>query len=152
MDSNKVSNVLQDLIIRLKDAEEGYKLICEKTNNKILAEWTQKIANERYLMYQKLIAFMHGMGEKPEIHTSFLGDTHRMFIQIKSELSWDDTTALIKEIERGSDQLLKDYNNILQQVKLPTHIATTLMSQKVMIQNEAKEFQNYKEKMEELVG
>lgn len=152
MDSNKISIVLQDLIIRLKDVEEGYKLICEKTNNKILAEWTQKIANERYLMYQKLMAYMHGIGEKSEIYTSFLGDTYRMFIQIKSELSWDDTTALIEEIERGSDQLLKDYNNLLQQVKLPTDIATTLMSQKVMIENEANEFKNYKENIEELVG
>jgi len=135
MDINKVKNALQDLIIRLQDAETGYKEIEMNTNNLVLKEWMKKNASERHGMHKQLENHMMALGGVPEVKTSVLGEIHKLFIDIKLNSFFDNFDSIVTEIKRGSNKLLDEYNEVLK-VDMPMDILQTLLNQKGKIINE----------------
>src|SRR5690606_23784964 len=119
-------NALQDLIIRLEDARRGFMEIYDLTNNFTLRQWMQRYSSEREEFKQALESHIVLLGGHPESHTSFLGDIHRMFIDIKLSNIDDDVTPIVNEIERGETTLIHDYKKIISEVELPANLLTTL--------------------------
>lgn len=147
MNFPEIRSALQDLIIRLQDAEKGYKEISKATSNTALKNWLDKYANERHQFHRELESHMENLGGDPEVKTSFLGDLHRMFIDIKinNTSRENEFDAVVSEIERGSNVLISDYNEVLKSIKLTTAISSTLLAQKVRIEKEIESIQQLKE-------
>lgn len=148
MNTDTVKDALQDLIIRLQDAEKGYKEISHSTSNIALKKWLNRYASERHSMHQVLEGHVAARGGKAEIKTSILGDLHRIFIDIKLSATDDDFGPIVEEIKRGSDRLIADYHKIIEEVELPANLITTLHSQRMTIELEVQELLKLKEEFE----
>jgi len=148
MDINKINSALQDLIIRLQDAEKGYKEITKATHNQPLVTWLNRYAQERHEMHRQLEGHMEIRGGEPEVKTSILGNVHRMFLDVKLNAIDDDFSPIVDEIQRGSSVLIEDYNKVLNEVDLSTNLKTTLESQKYTIEKEIKELTKLRNELE----
>lgn len=148
MNIDKIKNSLQDLIIRLQDAEKGYKEIVKATSNMPLRNWLNKYADERHQMHRSLEAHVKDLGGDPEVKTSFLGDLHRMFIDLKINNIEDDFDPIVTEIERGATTLIDDYEKVLKEVELPANIITSLTSQKALVEFELENLLKIKEEFQ----
>ena len=135
MDNLKIINALQELIIRLQDAEQGYKEIELATSNQSLKKWLSTYAQERHNMHRALESHVNLLGGNAEVSTSFLGDLHRMFIDIKinNVNVEDEFDAIVTEIDRGASVLIDDYTKVIENIKLPETIRKMLISQKALI-------------------
>lgn len=148
MKNENISNALQELIIRLQDAEKGYKELSKATSNTALQKWLDRYANERHKMHQVLEGHMLARGGSPEVKTSILGDLHRVFIDIKINSLDDDFGAIVNEIKRGSDHLISDYERVLSEVEMGPTLVTTLQSQKMTINIEVEELEKLRMELE----
>ena len=136
MDNTNIIAALKDLIIRLQDAEKGYQEVKLATSNSSLKSYAKDYAAERHAMHKDLEQLVNLLGGQAEVSASFLVDLHRMFIDIKLSAIDDDLNAANVEIERGSQQLISDYNKVLDDLHLPNDIVAMLNEQKVKIINE----------------
>lgn len=132
MDYSRIRLALQDLIIRLQDAEKGYLEIARATSNEALKLWMEKYAAERHEFHTQLEFEAGNYGKDPEVRTSFLGTLHRMFIDFKLNVVDDSLPSVINEIERGSSTLLKDYDKTLE-IDLTSDLRILLQAQKQKI-------------------
>ena len=136
MNYQKIKDALQDLIIRLQDAEKGYTQISEYTKNMTLKSWADKFSKERHQMHRTLESHMKDINGDPEVKTSILGDLHRMFIDFKFSMIDDSVESTVAEIQRGSKKLISDYETVLKDVEMPQDILSTLVQQKSAIEAE----------------
>jgi uncharacterized protein (TIGR02284 family) len=144
MNLEKVKNALQDLIIRLQDAEEGYREIIKADISFLIKTKLESYANERHQMHREIEKHLKALGETPEVYTSFLGDIHRKFISLKLEYVNDNIPSIINEIERGSRILISDYTSVLE-LEMPSNIMGLLSLQKSKIEKELDAFLELKE-------
>lgn len=149
MKNSILINALQDLIIRLQDAEKGYKEISLATGIRPLKKWLQSYAKERHNMHKMLESQVALLGGNAEVRTSFLGDLHRMFIDIKiNNVSFtNEFDAVVEEIERGSSVLIDDYTKIINEVEMPETIRKQLVSQRALIIGEVNQLKFLKEEL-----
>ena len=149
MNNSEVKSALQDLIIRLQDAEKGYKEVEKATSIVPLQKWMNRYAKERHAYHKELEAHVALLGGDADVKTSFLGDLHRMFIDVKiSNTNWaNEFEAIVTEIERGSNRLIAEYDKVLEEVKLSATLAKTLFVQKEAISREVAEMIRMKEEV-----
>lgn len=154
MDNSIVRNSLQDLIIRLQDAEKGFNEISKAISDVQLQKQLRGYAGERHNMHKALESFVALLGGDAEVKTSFLGDLHRMFIDIKlnSTNAEDELDAVVNEVERGASTLIADYDKVIDAVELPKNIAKTLISQRATVQAELRALKERKEERSALKG
>jgi len=138
MDNSKIKSALQDLIYRLQDAEKGMTEIKLACSNVPLKKWLEKYANERHNMHRTLEGYIAELGGDAEVDTTFLGDLHRIFIDIKiNNVSYENEfDAIVTEIDRGASTLISDYEKVLSDVPMPATYVSTLVKQKSQIQAE----------------
>jgi len=150
METTNVKEALQDLIIRLQDAEKGYLEISKAVANPTLKTWLVSYASERHEMHGKLEELIAARGGEAEVKTSFLGDLHRMFIDVKiNNTSMDNEfDAVVAEIERGSSVLLADYDKVLENLRMLPTLHGTVQSHRVRIANEVKNLAALKAEIE----
>lgn len=136
MTNLNVKVALQDLIIRLQDAEKGYKIIYDSTKNKVLKMWMQDYMKQRHAFHQELEKQSIKVGREPEVKTSILGSIHRMFIDLKINLIDDSFESIVNEIERGANVLIQDYQNVLENVTMARDLMIILKTQQRKIEDE----------------
>jgi uncharacterized protein (TIGR02284 family) len=134
----EIRQALQDLIIRLQDAEKGYNEIQKSISNPILKKWMNKYAEERHSFHKDLEIESSRIGGDPDVKTSLLGDLHRMFIDVKINNSEDSIVTIVDEIERGSNILIADYEKVIDNIEMPMNLRKLLEAQKWKIQQERK--------------
>lgn len=136
MDVSKIKSALQSLIVRLKDAEEGFDTIANQTNDKVLEKWCRAFAADRHNMHLELEELSTSLGGDPEVDSSFLGQLHKMFINFKLNFVDSDIPGLVTEIERGAKKLISDYEEALKNVEFPANMVSKLISQKTTVEVE----------------
>lgn len=146
MNVAKVKEALQDLIIRLQDAEKGYKEIHNGVSSEIIKRWMKKYADERHEFHKQLEYESEKIGGTPEVRTSFLGNLHRMFIDVKLNNIDDSLPAIITEIERGANVLIQDYEKVLD-LELYGNLRILLEAQKDKITQELESLVEIKEEL-----
>lgn len=147
MNTDNVKDALQDLIIRLQDAEKGYKEIERATSNIPLKQWLSQYANERHEMHKVLEGHVAARGGNAEVKTSFLGEMHRVFIDMKLSAMDDEYPAIVNEIERGASTLISDYEKVLKEIEMPASLVSTLQSQKMTIELELESLVKLKDEL-----
>ncbi|MBT8231712.1 MAG: PA2169 family four-helix-bundle protein [Saprospiraceae bacterium] len=138
MNIEKIKSSLQDLIYRLQDAEKGYREIRMTSSNDSFNSWLDLYAEERRKMAESLEAEMKKLGGNPVVTDTFLGEMHRILINLKLNLtsSENEFPVIVDEIERGASTLIDDYQKILSDVEMPPQLVTILMDQKLLVKNE----------------
>ena len=132
--SEKISNKLNELLVKNYDAEKGYLNAIDNIDNDRLKMFFKRRASERSEFAKELRTEILRYGEIPENSGSFKGAAHRNWMSLKSMFSSNNEEAILEEAIRGEEASLKIYNEILEDRNLPPTIDSLLTKQKTAIQ------------------
>lgn len=132
--SEKISNKLNELLVKNYDAEKGYLNAIDNIENDRLKMFFKRRASERSQFAKELRTEILRYGEIPEDSRSFKGTAHRNWMSLKSMFSSNNEEAILEEAIRGEEASLNEYNEILKDRTLPPTIDSLLTKQKTAIQ------------------
>lgn len=132
--SEKISNKLNELLVKNYDAEKGYLNAIDNVDNKNLKMFFKRRASERSEFAKDLRTEILRYGEIPENEGSFKGTMHRNWTTLKATFSSNNEEAVLEEAIRGEEASLKEYDEILADNTLPPTIDSLLTRQKNAIQ------------------
>jgi len=130
----EILDALNKLLTRSHDAEEGYQEAAENAKDAELKSLFLAQSRQRAEYAMELDREIGAIGGEPDSGTSLLSDLHRAWINIKSSFSSDDDKVTVQECQRGDQQALTDYNNVLQQTDLVASTRELLLRQKQSIE------------------
>lgn len=137
--TEKVSNKLNELLEKNYDAEAGYKQAAEKVENSELKTYFKNRAQDRYNFGHQLKNEIKSFGETPDKGTSFTGDAHRFWMNIKSKFVSNDEEAMLEEAIKGEKAFIDNYEEIINETNLPPSTSAILASQKNSVENALKD-------------
>lgn len=143
--SNEISKKLNELLEKNYDAEKGFKNAAEDVKNERLKRFFKEKAQQRYDFGHELKSEIRNFGETPDKGTSFKGDAHRMWMDLKTALSSDNEEAVLEEAIRGEKAAVEDYNKVIGKSELPPSTANLLLKQRNAIErtlNEVKDLED----------
>ncbi|NNC49093.1 MAG: PA2169 family four-helix-bundle protein [Flaviramulus sp.] len=132
--TEKISNKLNELLVKNYDAEKGYLNAIENVDNDRLKMFFKRRASERSEFAKELRTEILRYGELPEDSGSIKGTVHRNWMTLKSLFSSNNEEAILEEAIRGEEANLEEYNEILKERTLPPSIDSMLLKQKNAIQ------------------
>ncbi len=112
--TDNVSNKLNELLEKTYDAERGYKLAAEKVENPTVKRFLNNKVQQRYTFGHELKKEIQQYGRLPDKGGSFAGDLHRVWMNLTSTLSPNDTERILEEVERGEKASLESYDEVLK--------------------------------------
>lgn len=129
--TEKISNQLNDLLVKNYDAEKGYLNAAEQVDSERLKLFFNERAAERSQFAKELRTEILRYGQIPEDSGSFKGVVHRNWMTLKALFSSNDEEAILEETIRGEKKSLEEYNEILScDDTLPPSIEALLVKQK----------------------
>jgi len=132
--SEKISNKLNELLVKNYDAEKGYLKAIDNVENKNLKMFFKRRASERSEFAKDLRTEILRYGEIPEDGGTFKGTMHRNWMTLKATFASNNEEAILEEAIKGEEASLKDYKEVLADNTLPPTIDSLLMKQKNAIQ------------------
>ena len=111
--SERISNGLNNLLVKNYDAEKGFKLAMDKIDNPTINTFLKDRAAQRGEFAQELKSEILQYGELPEKDGSIKGDFHRAWMNLKTAVASNEREQLLEEVERGEKASLEEYNEIL---------------------------------------
>lgn len=129
-----VGEKLNDLLEKTYDAEKGFKKAAENTENKQLRSYFESKAQQRKDFGHELKSEVLSFGQKVEKGDSLTGKAHRAWMDIKAIFSSDNAEGMLEEAIRGERAAIQEYNDVLEDISLPSSTSTILRSQKLAIE------------------
>ncbi len=133
--SEKISNKLNELLIKNYDAEKGYLNSIDNVDSDRLKMFFKRRASERSEFAKELRTEILQYGQTPEDSGSFKGSMHRNWMTLKSTFSSNDEEAVLEEAIRGEKASLEIYNDLIKERDLPPSIDALLVKHKNAIQS-----------------
>lgn len=133
--SEKISNRLNELLIKNYDAEKGYLNSIDNVDSDRLKMFFKRRASERSKFAKELRTEILQYGEVPEDSGSLKGTMHRNWMTLKSTFSSNDEEAVLEEAIRGEKASLEVYNDLIKERDLPPSIDALLVKHKNAIQS-----------------
>ena len=133
MKNSDVIEVLNDLITKNYDAEEGYKETAEECDDANLKAFLLRQSKMRYDFGHELKDEVRRLGGEVEKGTSFAADMHRTWINLKSAFTSNDKEAMLEEAERGEENALKHYDEAIEKLSAYNQAFNTVSSQRAKI-------------------
>lgn len=127
--------VLQELLQKNYDAEEGYKQVMIKVENRLLKNWLQVKAKQRNYFATQLDSLIRELGATPANDGTLLGSVHRTWIDLKTALSSNTDEAILEECIRGEKASVDEYENQLEKLNDHSNIKNLIYSQLESIKN-----------------
>tara|TARA_R110000868_G_scaffold121404_3_gene322061 strand:- start:158 stop:607 length:450 start_codon:yes stop_codon:yes gene_type:complete len=132
--TEKISNKLNELLIKNYDAEKGYLNASENVESPSLKIFFKRRATERSEFAKEIKTEILRYGKEPKDSGSFKGTLHRNWMSLKSLFSTNDEEAILEEAIKGEEASLEEYENILKDRNMPPTIDSMLIKQKNAIQ------------------
>ncbi len=148
LNNEKISNKLNELLIKNYDAEKGYLKAVKNVENKRLITFFTECSEDRSKFASQIRTQILNLGENPKESGSFKGTMHRNWMDFKTIFSTNEQAAILDEIVRGEKASLEDYNEVIAETEIPESIKTVLISHRNTIKNTI----NNVPKMEEAVA
>jgi len=120
MKNLKAVEALNDLSARTFDAENGYKEAAENVTDNHLKEMFKANSAQRYTFRQEIKDCITNLGGTPQEGGTVAGQTHQIWMDVKSSFARNDDAAVLKEVNRGEEYALDAYNNALQNITVGT--------------------------------
>jgi len=126
--SDKIINVLNELIETSKDGQKGFQAAAEDTKNAELKALFQRRAADCGSGATELQAVVTQLGGKPETDGTISGAVHRGWMNLKQAVAGRSDTAILEECERGEDVAKKNYSDALKET-LPENVRAIVQKQ-----------------------
>ena len=104
--SEKISNKLNELLVKNYGAEKGYLNAIDNIDNDRLKIFFKRRASQRSQFAKDLRTEILRYGELPEDSGSFKGTIHRNWMSLKSLFSSNNEEAILEEAIRGEEASL----------------------------------------------
>ncbi|HFX1462134.1 TPA: PA2169 family four-helix-bundle protein [Pseudomonas aeruginosa] len=114
-------DVLNDLLQTSKDGEAGFHACAEDLRDPQLKAAMLEQSRDCAAAADELERIVLELGGKPKDSTSFAGDLHRRWVDLKSLVTGKDEEAVLNECERGEDVAKHRYQAALEK-SLPAEI------------------------------
>ena len=148
--NDKIASALNDLLTRNYDAERGYTEAGNNATDGPLRKWMFENANRRKRFGKEIKKMIAALGHEPDKGTSFLGDVHRAWIDLKSSMTSNEEEAILEECIRGEERALEDYNKVLKDVDMPASVTETIQRQRNDIKTALKDVKILEESFENI--
>ena len=132
--SEKISNKLNELLIKNYDAEKGYLNAIDNVNNNELKMFFKRRASERSVFAKELRTEILQYGQIPEDSGSFKGTMHRNWMSLKSTFTSNNEEAILEEAIKGEEASLEEYDKLLKENNLPPTIDSLIAKHRNAIQ------------------
>jgi len=109
---------LDSLIAICKDGEAGFRSASEDVNDTHLKAVFTRFSRQRAEFAAELQLCVQRLGEEPRDSATVAGKVHRGWIGLKSVLSKNDAPAVLAECERGEDEAVAAYREVLVEAGL----------------------------------
>ncbi|MBJ9976284.1 PA2169 family four-helix-bundle protein [Pseudomonas sp. S75] len=124
-----VIKVLNNLIEYSKDGQKGFKESADDVKNPQLKAFFVQREVECGQAAAELQAEVRHLGGDPETSTSFSGDLHRGWLNLKAVFTGKDEEAVLNTVEEGEDHALKAYKDAREKlVKLNVPAAANALT------------------------
>lgn len=137
--AKEVSNKLNKLLEKNYDAEAGYKAAAGNVKNSKLKTYFQNKAEDRYAFGHELKEEIKLHGDTPEKETSFKGDAHRTWMNLKSTFSGNKEEAILEETIKGEKAFAEDYDDVLKETTLAVSTKKLIENQRNKVRNSLEE-------------
>lgn len=133
MDENNVIDVVEHLIARCRDGQNGFREASEKVKNTDLKGFFNEVSAERGRFAQELQAELARLGRPDkQVSGSAEGALHRAWVDTKVALGGDDHTVL-DWLEHGEDFAKDAYQKALSG-NLPATLSEVVRRQAASVQ------------------
>lgn len=132
----KLSDQLEEILEKNRDAEKGYRKAAENADNSSLKAYFMNRANDRKTFNAELNREIATSYKDIDADGTFSGTVHRAWMDVKSFFSADDDESMLEEAIRGEKASVDEYEEVLEDANLPPSIATLVRKQKNQIQKD----------------
>lgn len=133
--TEEVGQKLNNLLEKTYDAEKGFKKAAENIDHASLKSYFNNKAQERYNFGKELKQEIRSFNQDVDKGGSLTGTAHRAWMDVKSVFSANDEESMLNEAIRGEKAAIAEYNDVLNEMSLPTSTKSLLQSQKSTINN-----------------
>jgi uncharacterized protein (TIGR02284 family) len=133
---NKALRAINDLVETCRDGMKGYETAAENVSNPQIKSELSRLAQQRAGFVNELENRARQYGMDPEEKSTLegaaleaAGAVHRGWINLKSAISGNSSTAILNECENGDAAALKTYEQALQVQDLPEDIRNVVERQ-----------------------
>ena len=134
--SEKVVEVLNDLIEINNDRVQGYEKAVKETDTKDadLRMLFEEMASESRKYANELIQHVAGTGNEPADGTTLKGKIYRVWMDVKAGFSGNDRKAILASCEFGEDAAQKAYEQALaSDADMSVETRQLIMEQKIAL-------------------
>ncbi|MDX1752455.1 conserved hypothetical protein [Salinimicrobium sediminis] len=143
--TKEMAEKLNELLEKNYDSEKGFKNAAEDVKNPRLKTFFEQKAKQRYDFGHELKTEIKNLGETPDKGSSFTGDAHRAWMDLKSAFTSDKEEAVLEEAIRGEKAAVEDYNKVINNAELPPSTANLLIKQRNAIERTLNEVKGLEE-------
>ena len=129
-----ISEALNHLLSRNIEAKNGYAEVEKNIESKLISKWMLDFSKERKNFIEELKSQIIVLGGKVSEEETFLGQLHHHWINLKSFLTDNSIVSLMEECIRGEQQLISDYEEVLQKTEIPYNTKLLLQNHILKIQ------------------
>jgi len=133
MANNKIIDELNDLLTRNYDAEKGYQEAAKIVESQAMKGFFIDQARNRYDFGHEVKDEIRHLGGEPNKGTSFKGDLHRGWLNLRDAIS-NGSEALLEECIRGENAAIEEYDEFIAKDYIPDDIKSIFTKQKSSIQ------------------
>lgn len=138
--SSETTANINNLLGYLHDSYLGYDESADMIKNPQLKDKFITAANQRRDMIQELAQIVKFNAEEPKESGTFAGTAHRVFTNLKSLVTNHDTSAILKEVNRGEQMLMDEYKTALESVE-QADVRAVLQDQLITIEQDQRTWQ-----------
>lgn len=142
VDTKTLKEQLEEILEKNKDAEKGYKKAADNTEHTQLKRYFEHKAEKRGIFNNNLQRQMVTAYEDFDDDSSFTGNMHRVWMDIKSFFAGDDDKAMLEEAIRGDKAAVEEYKELLKEHTLPMGIAEMIREQMHEIESDLSQNKN----------
>jgi len=143
---DKTKKKLNLLLEKTYDAEKGYHKAADHVDSAILKDFFSQKAKERQKFRVELRKELLDNGcDIKEKDGSIIGGVHRGWMSTKALFSTNEEESILNEAKTGEKAAIKDYEEVLEDNKLPPTTEQLLISQKNEIEKSYNKAHHFEE-------
>ena len=122
--------ILNDLVSKSKDAENGYKEAAQHAQSETLKKNFVEYSQQRFAFRHELSLLVNKLGGSNEKGTSVAADIHQAWIELKTAISSNEDQAILKEVLRGESYALEAYEEALKNLPVTAAYYSKIVDQR----------------------
>lgn len=126
---------LNSLIETTLDSADGYAEAAKDAKSEPLVSLFRARSGERRTAASALQNCVRSLGGKPEDDGTVLASAHRMFVNLRTNLTKADNKAVVDEVERGEDHIKSKFEDAMKDDEISPHTLSVIADVYTSVRN-----------------